>query len=87
MEGSHSRIAGLVTLANVVVCPHPLGLECLLPSPQASPWATGALSWQMQDYKGLGSLHALALLILAKADWGKSMKALLPNHPVPDKYP
>ena len=71
-----------MTLANVVVFPHPLGLECLLPSPRASPLAPGAFSWQMQDSRALGSLHSLALLFLAKADWDKSMKALLPNHPV-----
>lgn len=86
MEGNHSRITGFMTLANVVVFPHPLGLECLLPSPRASPWALAAFSWQMQDSRALGSLHSLALLFLAKADWDKSMKALLPNHPVPNKY-
>ena len=74
-------------MANVVVCPHPLGLECLLPSPRASPRATGAFSWQMQDSRALGSWHALALLPLAKADWEEIMKALLPNHPVPAKCP
>ena len=76
-----------MTLANVVVCPHPLGLECLLPSPRASPWATGAFPWQMQDSRALGSWHALALLLLAKADWEEIMKALVPNHPVPAKCP
>ena len=55
-------------------------------SPRASPLAPGAFSWQMQDSRALGSLHSLALLFLAKADWDKSMKALLPNHPVPNKY-
>lgn len=51
------------------------------------PLGHGSLSLADAGFRALGSWHALALLLLAKADWEEIMKALVPNHPVPAKCP
>ena len=54
---------------------------CHLRKPALGPWEP--FLCRFRKARALGRLHALPLLLLAKADWGKSMKPPLPNHPLP----